>query len=1023
MRRTLIAAPALLALLLAGCEEPPASAYYRSTAETQGTPIGANTTGEECTMVRRGGGGADIFCGAWKQPSARIRPGGSASSANLNALATSSAWRSELESRFACGAPRPEGSNSVILQCERRAGGWAQIALATIAGGQAWLADGTPVAYPAIQRGIAQLSGGSGGTGTTATAVSADMASYLAARAFSAGDIAQYEGLMNAGLQANLAGRPEKAEEAYRAAMTLQEKAQGKDSPAAAAAMMSMALQISVQGRFEDAQSFFDRAARLLNSPGASQVDRNGSARLTLYRGLHALNQGDTKTAIARFDEAEGLYRVQVPDARETPVAVNRFAQVGGMAIGDQLASSQPYATLTEKEALLGILESRRDKAVALRLAGQPGPALEVGRSAEKFAQANGLTAPVYAARLYRTVGINAAADNQLPQAVNGLAESARAFRIAQPRTRPIAETDLARAEIFAKQGNNGEALASCRSAAALLQDTKDGVDFERMQPCLGIYAAAASRAGSGGQALLTEMFAAAQLTRGSVTDQEIRRTAVRLAAGGSNPKVSEAIRKQQDADRILSDLLRERDAIGPNPADAGQAAAAAKLDKDIAAARASLEEADGIVQQAAPNYQQLVQQPVKPEDVYKALRPGEAFVSITLAQAEGWTFVLRDGKIAVSKIEGGSAKMADLVKRVRSSIVPGADDRVPAFDVAAARELYDRALGGVAGTLQGAQALTVAPTGPLLSVPFEVLLTGDANPSNLTEAPFLLRKFVISHVPAAANFVKLRQTEASKQPLPWLGFGNFRPITQAQASKTYPGDRCRDSAKVLADLPRLEGTELELDLASRIFETPATSKVTGPAFTVPRVRAMSKADDLYKARIIHFATHGLLPAEIPCQEEPAIITSVPDGAGDANGALLTSSEISNLKLDADAVILSACNSGGGSGSGAGESLAGLARSFFYAGARSLVVTHWTVDDAAATRVVAQALLNYKAAQGDGLAAALRGAQTSYLDDAKIDAPLKHPYYWAPFTLVGEGGARATKTAANGVSPSATAGL
>ena len=59
MRRTLIAAPALLALLLAGCEEPPASAYYRSTAETQGTPIGTNTTGEECTMVRRGGGGRE----------------------------------------------------------------------------------------------------------------------------------------------------------------------------------------------------------------------------------------------------------------------------------------------------------------------------------------------------------------------------------------------------------------------------------------------------------------------------------------------------------------------------------------------------------------------------------------------------------------------------------------------------------------------------------------------------------------------------------------------------------------------------------------------------------------------------------------------------------------------------------------------------------------------------------------------------------------------------------------------------
>lgn len=1024
MRGSLIFSLVVL-ISLGACDTPPQTAYYKGKSEAQGVAIGDNATGEACTMVTRSGGGADIFCGAWQQPSARIRSGGSANASNLTALATNSPWRVELESRFACSDPRADTSNTVILQCTRRAGGWAQVALATVAGGTAWLADGTPASYPTIQRAIAQLSGGT--TTSTTAPSSAAMAEYLAARSFSAGDIAQYEGLMAAGLQANLAGRPEQAEKAYRAALALQEKAQGKDSPAGAAAMMSLALQLSVQGRFEDAQQFFTRAEGLISKPGAAQVDRNGLARLSLYTGLHALNLSNPKRAIELFEKAENAYRAQVPEARETPIGGARRANIsgasaGGISVGDALANSQPYATLTEKEALLGILESRRDRAIALRLSGNASGATAVGRSAERFAQANALTAPVYAARLYRTVGVNSAADEQIDNALSELSESVRAFRIAQPRTRPIAETQLAQAALLNKKGRVADALELCRSATALLKDTKDGVDFELMQPCLGIYATAATAAGVAGQSMLSEMFAASQLTRGSVTDQEIRRTAVRLAAGGSDPRVSEAIRKQQDAEHALSDLLRDRDAIGSAPPDAASTAKAAELDKAIAAGRVALSDADGVVQAAAPNYQQLIQQAVRPEDVFATLRPQEAFVAITLARSGGWTFVLRDGKIAVGPVGGGTEEIAALVRKVRKSIEPGDDDRVPTFDASAAFDLYSRTLGPVAAALEGANVMTVAPTGPLLSLPFEVLLTGPADTRNLASAPFLVRKFVVAHVPAAANFVKLRQTAASRQPRPWLGFGDFRPITEAQAAKTYSGDRCKESAHILASLPRLDGTEVELDIASRIFGSGQADKVVGPTFTVPKVKAMNQSGALYQYRIIHFATHGLLPAELACQDEPAIITSVPDGAKDAFGALLTSSEISSLKLDADAVILSACNSGGPGGTTAGESLAGLARSFFYAGARSLIVTHWTVDDSTATRLVSRTLLNYEKNHGQGLATALRNAQTQYLDDAKVDAALKHPYYWAPFTLVGEGGATST-TAQIPASPLSVAGL
>ncbi|HVY13686.1 MAG TPA: CHAT domain-containing tetratricopeptide repeat protein [Rhodopila sp.] len=995
----------LLALLLpfaaGSCSKPPASAYYRAQAGAQGTPIGKNTTGEACTLVNRSGGGADIFCGAWQQPSARIRSGGPAAGANLLTLATASPWRAELEGRFACGDPRPQGDGTIVMQCTRRTGGWPQVALVTVAGNTVWLADGTPASFQVIQRGIAKLTGGGddAGASTAPVHLSADMASYLAARAFSSGDIAQYESLMTAGLQANLAGRPDEAEKAYRAALALQEKQNGgKDTAASAAPLMSIGLQLSDEGHYEDAKAFFARAATALQAGNASQLDVNGQARLALYRGLDLINQNDPDAAMPLLQRAEMLFLGQVPDAREIPAAKpTRVFGLSGLSLADTVGGARPFTTLVEKEALLGVLEARRNRAIALRMTGNVDAAATVVRSAENFARANNLDASLYTARLHRTAGIADEAADEKPRALEELDASVAAFKASQPRTRPTAEAELIHAAVLARQGRQGEALSECRAASRLLIETKDGVDFERMEPCLDIYAKAA-QGSSDGQALLSEMFTASQLTRGSVTDAEIRRTAVRLAAG--NSKVSDAIRQQQDAEHALADLLRQRDAVNEGPQDAGAQARAADLDKRIAAARAKLADADATVQAAAPNYQQLIQQAVETKDVFSVLGPDEAFVAITLAETEGWTFVMRDRKITVGRIGKGEADVAKMVKALRASIEPGADNRVPQFDPDAAYKLYQTVLGGVSKALDGVSAVTFAPTGPLLSVPFETLLTGPADDRDLGHAPFLVRKYVITHVPAAANFVKLRQTAPSSAPNPWFGFGNFRRITPEQAARTYPGARCRQSADILAALPSLEGTATELDLASRVFKAGPQDTREGAAFTVAAVKDLP----LNQFRIIHFATHALLPSELACQDEPAIVTSTPPGALDAKGALLTSSEVTGLKLNADAVILSACNSGGPGGTTAGESLAGLARSFFYAGARALLVTHWEVDDSTATYLVSKTLLEYEQDKSGGLARALRAAQLAYLDRSDIEPSLKHPYYWAPFALVGEGG-------------------
>jgi CHAT domain-containing protein len=406
---------------------------------------------------------------------------------------------------------------------------------------------------------------------------------------------------------------------------------------------------------------------------------------------------------------------------------------------------------------------------------------------------------------------------------------------------------------------------------------------------------------------------------------------------------------------------------------------------------------------------------------VFAALHPNEAFATITLSDEDGWVFLLRDGTITVSRIEGGLAQVAESVRRVRVGIELTTNG-LPRFDIADAQKLYQMTLGGVASSMDGLKALVVAPAGPLLSLPFEVLLTGPAEPTNLADAPWLVRQFTLAHVPAPSNFVSLRKIAAgSRATRPWFGFGDFHPVTLAQAEKTFSGAGCAESAKLLASLPPLPYARKELEAARALLGADASDVLLGPAFTADAVLKARLKD----FRILQFSTHALLPAELRCQNEAAIITSAPPNAPSANGALLTASEVVGMDLDADLVILSACNSGGPGGTTAGESLSGLARAFFYAGARSLAVTHWSVNDQVAAFLVADTLRRMHENPSLGVAGALRDAQLAMLADAGkgLPAEIAHPFFWAPFAVIGEGGARPAASAANHVSPRRLAGL
>jgi CHAT domain-containing protein/tetratricopeptide (TPR) repeat protein len=1030
-----------LACLLAGCALPPPGAYIGGNpAAAEGAKpvaLGSDASGESCNQLPSDLANAvDVYCGTWQLPAAHIRfvP---ATTASPVELASGGAWRDTLELRYACAPPVSssilDGVAAALLQCTRRIGGWPQVALVASVGGRIYLADGILPTLPVMERAIGVLSGRAT-AGTVAllpSAVDALLAGRLAARAFSAGDVGDYERLMALGARANLAESFATAETADRAALALQQKALGRNDPDTVNALMHLALQVSDQGRFAEADTLFQQADTL--APHAT--DEAAPARLLHYRGLHALNQGHTEEALALLTRATAAYASLVPreslraGALDTarPVRVAAAGTIANEAAGMPIAGPSSAAPSnadvssaglpsqrlmvdpTAQSALIGLIETLRYRAIALRLLGRSADSAAVIASAEALAAANRMEVPLVSARLTRTAATTRAAAGDVGVAEARLARSQQDFTQVLPQTRPVAETELLQAADYVRQGKPDPAIALCDQATALLRQLRVGIDSTLLEPCLASEAASAERDPSRGQALLARMFETAQLGQGSVTSRQIGEAAARLAAGTHDPMVAEAIRRRQDAAQTLAELFRRRDALAhpPPPGTLPPATAElspAELDKRIAAEQAELGDADAALQAAAPNYGQLVQQVVPAADVLHALAPGEAFAAITLTGHGGWTFLFRSGMITAKPVHGDEAAIAALVRKVRAGIEM-TTDTLPTFDVAASQALYNDTLGAVAPQLSGAQALVVAPSGPLLALPFAVLLTGPASPTELAGAPWLIRQVSVAHVPSAANFVALRKAGASAAPHPWLGFGGFRPVTLAQARASFPAAVCRDSAALLASLPPLDSALRELNAARQVVGASPSDEILNANFTVPAVEQA----DLKDYRILHFATHALLPAELRCEDEPAIVTSAPPGARDASGALLTASDIVGLHLDADLAILSACNSGGPGGAVAGESLSGLARAFFYAGARSLLVTHWSVNDQAAAYLVVDTLSRLRRAPAAGVAAALRGAELGMLDAAghSMPAALAHPYFWAPFAVIGDGsGAR-----------------
>jgi CHAT domain-containing protein/tetratricopeptide (TPR) repeat protein len=349
-----------------------------------------------------------------------------------------------------------------------------------------------------------------------------------------------------------------------------------------------------------------------------------------------------------------------------------------------------------------------------------------------------------------------------------------------------------------------------------------------------------------------------------------------------------------------------------------------------------------------------------------------------------------------------------------------GAEGGYGAFDRQASYELYQALLGDAAiqAVIKDKSVLLFVPSGALTSLPPGLLVTappsggraGDTDPAALRATAWLLRSKAVALLPAVSSLRTLRQIISSDRgvaPDPLLAFADpdfdrpARPKQKRSASAAARGfaSYYRDGvplAEALDYLPRLPGTRIEGEALERALHAGAGSLLTGRDASKAQLMARNKDGRLFRVRVLEFATHGLVAGDASDLAEPALALAA--GATPAD-ELLLASEASTLKLNADWVLLSACNTASPDAPEA-QGLSGLSRAFFYAGARSLLVSHWRVRDDVAPRLIPAMLLAERENPSLTRAQALRQASLAILDDATINAV--SPSAWAPFTLIGE---------------------
>ena len=1024
MRDRWFAAIASLAALLAGCTSAPRPARLDSFT------LGRNSAGEACVASRNWNDPAapDAFARSYRmtcQNVAASRPLGA-----LHAVKRTPASLAMLDVTLDCGEPTAtmiEGIPGTARRCHDKSLDLDTIRLDVARGETLFSGDATPSLIAQLEEGLAIIAGLRAASADVTRTVAATLDTEALPTARVSSPVAAAApgntpvdipldavSALDQGISLNHKGL-------YVAASRVLNDALSRLAPDAAPAVRA---EILIEAgladsniRFpEEAQKHFADAEAIFTASPAALTPFLARKRDT-YRSLDALNRHAFPEALALIDR---ITRAPVPPDQPlrdpaTLRLLNQPRSAGGGASSTLAVPNagdlaqvvlDAEANYARSMALFSMGEEARSS-VALDAAVADYRPL----ANERIDQSQLLW---LGARIDRQRGRLLARDGRYGDALGYFDHAIDAMRrgaLANAGTGnepAIAEANLERASVYARSGASRDAVR--RNFATAVDDllasgsTSLGASIG-MEDYLDLLVADA--AGTSQADTYERFFRAVQASGEPAVARQLSQLQTVVTA---DPTIGALVRERADLER---EITRLRYAI------TGRVTGEKLPNTDLQQARDAAEQRLLVVDDKLASdarYRTVDEKPATLAELRASLVPGEAFLKLTSLNRRIYGLYVTEDRTFIYQIAGSDAAtkaVEALAVRVRGSIDGDLSvGKLVPFDEAAGYALF-RLIGGPAsGDLASAQFVVVDPAGPLERLPLGVLVTSYDRDAvhevfDFSRTSFLARTATISTALSPRSFLITRALPGSRAPKSFLGLGEHaQPILAqgtAAARKVNVGFACSVAYGRLALLSRSFKpiSKRELGIAATALGDRGAPMIVDASFSDTGLMAR---DDLSQYEVLHFATHGLEEGVWGCAKSPpALVTSFGNASSDG---LLSFSEIAQLRLDANLVVLSACDTASGvqdqalaRASGqedSGATLEGLVRAFLTANARAVLATYWQVSAEQESDEFVRTF--YERARTGTMGDALLAAQR----DLIAQPAYSHPFYWAPYFLVGD---------------------
>lgn len=780
---------------------------------------------------------------------------------------------------------------------------------------------------------------------------------------------------------------------------------------------VNRALQLSNMGEFAQADALFAQARTVpTRDPVQLRLRRN-------FEAMHKLNQRNYGAALALLDQPLGTpLDAVLDDAGGVSLSPQVAAEINssGPSIQSLTGGSETKLTPVERAAIIDA-QTQQLRGTLLRLTGKPAEARTTLTKALTDAMAirEGRVTSItrLRAQLLAEIALTHEAQGDFATAEAFLDQGVALLTAQYPETVAMNGARARLGAFLVRRGRTDDAIALYRSIIASTTESRNALTglSNQLQPWFALLAAQIPNRPE----LTADLFLATQtLVRPGAADT-LEVLTRELSAGTSEGSrlFRQSVSLGRDIERARIALAQATQAQATSPQVAAEIAA---QQQDIAAL--SEQQATTLAALAAyPQYRAVAKDVLTLADLQATLKPGEAYFKMAQL-GDALYAVWVDGQGATGyRLPVTATALAKKVGDLRDTIsttVNGTQATYP-LDVTLARSLYGDLFAPVEARLAAAQHLIIEPDGAMLQLPVNLLIASqsgvDAYEKRVAAKPdsefdfrgidWLGRHQAVSTALSARAFRDARNAPASAAARDYIGFGENAPLSAmrkvalTRSASGAPGFDCTWPA---AEWNRpIPATELR-EAAQRIGIS-GSEVLTGAAFTDDAIMAR---DNLDSFRILHFATHGLVTApRAQCPARPALLTSF--GSSAKSDGLLQFGEIFDLKLDADLVILSACDTAGKASleatraaglTGGGGALDGLVRAFIGAGGRSVIASHWPApEEYKATERLIGGL--FSAPRGTGTAQALQQAEIALMDEADTS----HPFYWSGFAIIGDG--------------------